>query len=75
MGGSDAYGLIKAIRECNAEYRGFTPAIAITDVSSPVEEERAVTAGFNAYLSKPIERASVVTAITRVLRNAVELAA
>jgi CheY-like chemotaxis protein len=72
---SDGYALIKVIRECNLEYRGFTPAIAIMGFGSAVDEKRAVKAGFNAYLPKPIEPADLVTAITRVLHDSTVLAA
>jgi CheY-like chemotaxis protein len=72
---SDGYALIKVIRECNLEYGGFTPAIAITGFGSAADEKRAMTAGFNAYLPKPIEPGDLVRAITRVLRDSTVLAA
>src|SRR5690349_22522800 len=53
LGSSDGYAFIAAIREYNKEYRGFTPAIALTGFRYPGDEERAIRAGFNAYLHKP----------------------
>jgi CheY-like chemotaxis protein len=75
FGYSDGYSLIQAIREHNIEYRGFTPAIAITDFASPEDEKRAIDAGFNAYLTMPFSQADIVSAITQVWREARDLAA
>jgi hypothetical protein len=75
LGISDGYALIKAIRELNLQYRGFTPAIAITGFPSPEDEQKAIAAGFNAYLSKPFDPADVVNAIAKVLRSSADLAA
>jgi CheY-like chemotaxis protein len=68
LGSSDGYALIKAVRELNLQYRGFTPAVAITGYGSPEDEQRAMTAGFNAYLPKPLDPRELVSAIARVLR-------
>src|SRR5262245_41989018 len=44
LGSSDGYAFIAAIREYNKEYRGFTPAIALTGFVYPGDEERAMAA-------------------------------
>ena len=75
LGSSDSYALIKAIRKYNLEYRGFTAAIAIADFASAADKERAIMAGFNAYLPKSSEPVYVISAIARVLRDSTELAA
>ena len=75
LGASDGFALIAAIREYNKEYRGFTPAIAVTGFVSPGEEQRAKAAGFNAYVHKPVEAADLIATIARVLRNPVDAAA
>jgi CheY-like chemotaxis protein len=75
LGGLDSYALIKAIREYNFEYRGFTPAIAIAGFASHADKERAMIAGFNAYVPKSIEPVCVVSTITRLLRASADLAA
>jgi CheY-like chemotaxis protein len=67
LGDTDGYALIKTIREHNTEYRGFTPAIALTGFASPEDESRAMAAGFNAYISKPFDPADVISAITKIL--------
>src|SRR3954463_6018913 len=75
LGASDGFELIAAIREYNKEYRGFTPAIAVTGFVSPGEEQRAKAAGFKAYVHKPVEAGNLIATITRVLRNPIDAAA
>ena len=67
LGASDGYALIGEIRKINAEYRGSTPAIAVTGYASPEDEERAMSAGFTAYFSKPFEPDDIVRTISAVL--------
>jgi len=66
---SDGFELMKAIREKNKEYRGYTPAVAVTGFSSPGDKERALAAGFNAYVVKPFDPEEMVRTIERVLRD------
>ena len=75
IGDSDGCALIKVIRERNAEYRGFTPAVAVTGFASPEDEARALAAGFNAYIPKPFDPADVVSAIGESLRGPADVAA
>jgi CheY-like chemotaxis protein len=69
LGDSDGFALIKAIREYNREYRGFTPAIALTGFAAPGDQERAMASGFNAYLRKPLEPADLIDTVTSLLRS------
>src|SRR5262245_44802055 len=75
LGNSDGYEVIKAIRDANKEYRGFTPAVAVTGFESPQEKDRALAAGFNAFFPKPFNPNEVVQAIHRLLRSSIDLAA
>ena len=75
LGESDGYALLEAVRKCNAEYRGFTPVIAVTGYASREDEEKAAAAGFYAYLRKPFNPQDVVTAVTRALWSATRIAA
>ena len=69
LGSSDGYAFITAIREYNREYRGFTPAIALTGFPYPGDEDRAIRAGFNAYIHKPLNPENLIATITRLLRE------
>ena len=75
LGNTDGYELIKSIREYNAKYRGFTPAVAVTGFASPEDAERARSSGFNAYIAKPFDPQDIVSTVVRVLREPVEHAA
>lgn len=72
---SDGFELIKTVREHNKEYRGYTPAIALSGFSAPGDEERALAAGFNVYLVKPVDPAAVIDAAARLLCEIQEPAA
>src|SRR5215510_9252373 len=63
LGSSDGYAFITVIREYNREYRGFTPAIALTGFVYPGDEDRAIAAGFNAYISKPFNPEDLISTI------------
>jgi CheY-like chemotaxis protein len=69
LGSSDGYAFITKIREYNKEYRGFTPAIALTGFRYPGDEDRAIRAGFNAYIYKPFRPENLIATITRLLRE------
>ena len=75
LGSSDGYALVETIREFNLEYKGFTPVVAVTGFASRADEERAKTAGFNAYITKPFDPADVVSAIARLLPGQADPAA
>ena len=69
LGSSDGYAFIATIRQYNKEYRGFTPAIALTGFAYPGDEDRAMAAGFDAYIHKPFNPENLVLTITKLLRQ------
>src|SRR5438445_3028499 len=69
IGTSDGYELLKAIRDTNAEYKGFTPVIAVTCFASPEDKERTMVAGFGGYCSKPFNPSDVVDATEQLLSH------
>ena len=75
LGTSDGYALIQAIRQINAEYKGSTPAIAVTGYASPEDENRAISAGFAAYFSKPFDPDEIVRTMKTVLEGPLDHAA
>jgi CheY-like chemotaxis protein len=70
-----AYDFLHAIRETDVEYRGFTPAIGVTGFPSPENEQRAITAGFNAYISIPLAALDLINAVNQVLHDSAKRAA
>lgn len=64
----DGYELLRRLR---ADPRvGATPVVAITAFSMPGDRERALQAGFDGYLSKPIEPETFVADVERLLSAA-----
>ncbi|MEN3327015.1 MAG: hypothetical protein V7638_1822 [Acidobacteriota bacterium] len=55
MAGENGYELIRKIRSLEPEAGGHIPAIALTAYASMADRRRALLAGFQTHLSKPIE--------------------
>jgi len=65
----DGYALIRQIRQHEAEHGGFLPAIALTGYARADDRARALAAGFQAHVPKPVEPAALsatIAAITAV---------
>jgi CheY-like chemotaxis protein len=64
----DGYALIAGIRSLPPEQSGSAPAIAITAFAAESESERecALAAGFDAFLSKPVEPATLAAQIAKL---------
>lgn len=70
--GEDGYALLQRIRALPVDEGGFTPAIALTAYARAEDRDRALRAGFDLYVPKPIEEAellSVVAAAAERLRG------
>ena len=75
LGSCDGFELLDEIRKCNLEYKGFTPVVALTGYASAEDEQRAIAAGFDAYLGKPVEADNIVDVVIRALNGSMDLAA
>jgi CheY-like chemotaxis protein len=67
MAGEDGYDLIRKVREGGAEYRNI-PAVAVTGYADYHEAERALAAGYQMHLPKPIEPVALVEMVARLAR-------
>ena len=63
MPGEDGYDLIREVRLRSAEEGGKIPAIALTGYAAAQEAERALSAGYQSHLSKPIEPSRLIRVI------------
>jgi CheY-like chemotaxis protein len=61
----DGYMLIGRVRALPPDRGGLTPAVAVTAYSSRLDYKRAIDAGFDAHLSKPID----IDALVLLLRE------
>ena len=55
MPGMDGYALIEQIRALEPDFGGQTPAVAVTGYSSPHDRLRALQAGYQNHIAKPVE--------------------
>jgi two-component system cell cycle response regulator DivK len=60
-----------ALRELRADARTrFVPCVAVTAFAADRDRERALAAGFDAYVTKPFRSADLIAAIEQILRAA-----
>jgi CheY-like chemotaxis protein/anti-sigma regulatory factor (Ser/Thr protein kinase) len=70
MPGEDGYSLIGKIRALEGDSR-LVPAIALTAYAGDGDRRKALEAGFQLHLAKPIEPRDLVTAVASMAREAV----
>jgi signal transduction histidine kinase/ActR/RegA family two-component response regulator len=69
MPGMDGYSLIRQIRALPADQRGQTPAIALTAFARSEDRRRAMLAGFDIHVAKPVEPSELVAVVARLARR------
>jgi CheY-like chemotaxis protein len=69
----DGYALVRDLRTLPSHLGGATPAAALTAMASDEDKVRALAAGFQTHIPKPIEPASLVQAVARLARRAASL--
>lgn len=66
MPNEDGYSLIRKVRALKPELGGAIPAIALTAFAGVADRSRALSAGFQKHISKPIEPLDLVRIILRL---------
>jgi PAS domain S-box-containing protein len=61
----DGYQLIHAVRMLGGK-RGTTPALALTAFSRPEDRWRALRAGYQVHVSKPVDQGELVLLVARI---------
>jgi signal transduction histidine kinase/ActR/RegA family two-component response regulator len=64
MPGGDGYGFLTAVRASSGDV--YVPAMALTAYARLEDRERALAAGFDVHLAKPVEPATLVIAVARL---------
>ena len=64
----DGYDFMRRLREIEGDGKRI-PAIAVTGYAGALDESKALSAGYEVHLSKPIELNELATAIARVSRR------
>jgi signal transduction histidine kinase/ActR/RegA family two-component response regulator len=67
MPAQDGYQLIRQIRAIDSEL-GRIPAVAVTGYATADDVQRALTAGFQLHISKPMDPAAFVAAVAHLAR-------
>jgi CheY-like chemotaxis protein len=70
MPGEDGYSLIARIRALPPERGGALPAIALTAYARTDDRVRALAAGFQMHLSKPVDPSELAAAIAGLAQRA-----
>ena len=55
MPGMDGYALIEQVRALDPDFGGRTPAVAVTGYASALDRLRALQAGYQNHVAKPVE--------------------
>jgi PAS domain S-box-containing protein len=69
MPDADGYALIRRLRELDAATGARRPAVALTAHAGPDDRRRALEAGFDAYLVKPVDARDLTGVVARLLRG------
>ena len=64
MPGEDGYSLIRSIRTLPSDAKRKVPVIALTAYARNEDRTRALVEGFNHHMTKPVEPAALVAAVT-----------
>ncbi len=67
--GMDGYDFVRQLRELEGDGERI-PAIAVTGYAGAIDESKAISAGYEVHLSKPIELNKLVAVIAKVSRRA-----
>ncbi len=66
---SDGYSLIRQVRSLGAEASGQIPAIALTAYASEREQQKAIEAGFQIHIAKPVEPVQMAWVIANLVQG------
>ena len=66
MPGEDGFSLIRRVRGLDPERGGKVPAAALTAYTQPSDRDRALSAGFQAFLAKPVDPRELAAAVARL---------
>jgi signal transduction histidine kinase len=64
--GEDGYALIRKLRERPPERGGKVPAVALTAYARAEDRERALAAGYQSHLAKPVDPAELIATLARL---------
>lgn len=69
MPGEDGFGLIRKVRALPEQEGGRVPAVALTAFAGPEDRRRALLAGFQMHVPKPVEPGELIAVVASVTRR------
>ena len=66
--GEDGYALLQRVRAMDSPAARTLPAVALTAYARPTDRERALAAGFQRYVTKPVDPAELIAILGSILR-------
>jgi CheY-like chemotaxis protein len=70
MAGMDGYDLLRQIRASPDTKTRMIPAAALTAFARPEDRTRALNAGFEMHLAKPVDPGELVASVATLVRRA-----
>jgi CheY-like chemotaxis protein len=70
LASEDGLTLMRRVRERPPERGGKVPAIAVSAYGGPADRTRALEAGYQTYIAKPLDPVKVIAAVTVLVRPA-----
>ncbi len=70
MPGEDGYSLIRKVRRLGDDEGGKTPAVALTAYAREADRRKAIRAGFQTHMTKPVEPSELVEVIASLAGRA-----
>jgi PAS domain S-box-containing protein len=70
MAGEDGYELIRKVREVGNDLERQLPAVALTAYASSEDRDRALAAGYQMYVAKPVDPAALVDVVAALAGRA-----
>ena len=69
MPDADGYSLLRRVRTPDGADGGLIPAIAVSEYATAADRQRAMAAGFQAHLPKPVEPDDLAATVARLARE------
>jgi CheY-like chemotaxis protein/anti-sigma regulatory factor (Ser/Thr protein kinase) len=69
MPGEDGYSLLRRVREWERDRGAYIPAVALTAYGRSEDRTRALRAGFQMHVAKPVEPDELATVISSLIRR------
>lgn len=69
MPGEDGYAFLRKVRELSADQGGRARALAVTAYARSVDRVRALEAGFQMHISKPVDPAELIASVAALANS------